>query len=235
MSKPSLRAAPPGIEGGRRVRWPVGVGLALLLPILEWAGGRVLRWSGVPLTAASLWATTLAVNGLFVALLFGAAGRAIRVMWSVPRLKDIGLTLAAVVAGWMVIPLAQWAVPFFLSASASDGSGGVSLVPATGLDMVLLVLASFVGAVGQETVYRGLLWERLESLTRNRWVALIGSSLVFGLIYADGGLSNYLSVGVAWGFVAGSLYLVTRRLSTVVLLNALNMFLTYAVLFRYML
>jgi|GEM_PF-5393859 len=234
MSRAGLGHAPPSAQSPRGSSWPLALGLALLLPFMEWAGLQLLHLSGMPLTTSSLWATTLIVNALFVGLLLALAGRSIQFRWAVPGIKDIGLTLAAFVAGWVVIPMVQLVTAMFVTAGASSGGTGVSLVPTTATDMILLAAASVAAALSQEVTYRGVLWERMASSTGNRWVALVGTSLFFGLVYLSSGVDDYLSVGVAWGLVAGGLYLVTRRLSTVVVLNTLNTFLTYAVLFRYL-
>lgn len=234
MSRVNLDHVPPAAQTARGGLWLAALGLSLLLPVLEWAGLRLLHVSGLPLTTASLWATTLVVNVVFLGLLFKVSGRIVRPKWTLPGLKDLGLTVVAFVAGWVVIPTAKWVVGMMLSTASGSGGTGVSLVPSSAIEMVLLAGASIVTALSQETTYRGLLWERLGTSTGNRWVALVGSSVFFGLIYVSSGLVDYLSVGVAWGLVAGGLYLATRCLSAVVLLNGLNTFLTYAVLFRYL-
>lgn len=232
MTKPGVGQAPPGLEGQKEVTWPIVIGLTLLLPVLEWGDVRLLKASGFPLTTASLWAIKLFVNAIFVAVLMGTAGRAVRAMWSRPNLKDIGLTMGALVAGWVVIPMAQWGASMIVTAGGTGVGTKISLVPLTGLDMMLLASTSVVGAFSQEMIYRGLLWERTEAISGNRWVALVCTSLVFGLVYASAGMVKYLSIGVAWGLVAGALFLLTRRLSALVLLNTLNTFLAYAVLFK---
>lgn len=234
MSRVNVGHVPPAPQSARGGSWPVALGFALLLPALEWAGLRLLRVSGLPMTTSSLWAATVVVNIVFLGVLFKVSGQTVRPMWTMPSIKDLGLTVAAFVAGWMVIPMAQWVVGMALPAAPSGGGAGVSLVPSSAIDMVLLAGASIATALSQEMTYRGLLWERLETSSANRWVALVGSSVFFGLIYLSSGLDDYLSVGVAWGLVAGGLYLATKRLSAVILLNAFNTFLTYAVLFRYL-
>jgi len=120
--------------------------------------------------------------------------------------------VGALVAGWFVIPMVQYAIAPLAAAGTSASEAAPSLVSGTGLEILLLAVASLTGAVTQEIIHRGLLWQRLAEATGHTWVALVGTSLVFGL-----------------GF-----YIITRRLSAVVLLNALNMFLTYAVVFRYL-
>lgn len=232
MSKPNLKVTSPGMGQGV-VSWPVVLGLAILLPILEWGAPRLLRSAGIAMNTASFWAAALVADGLFIVLLIVVAGQKLKQMWSIPGLKDLGITLAAFVAGWMVIPMVQFAVRP-LGITTSSGAQGVSLLPSSGSEMALLALAAVVGALAQELTYRGLLWERLEMSTRNVWIALGFSSFMYGLLFINSGVVSFLSVGVGWGLVAGVLFLLTRRLSAVILLNALNVFLTYAILFRYL-
>ena len=211
--------------------WTATACLVVLLPVLEWGAPRVLRATGMAMSTSTTWGAIAIADLMFIALLPVAPGRVLRQAWTFPTIKDLGLIVGAFVAGWVVIPMVQFlAAP--LAASLGERTGP-SLEPSTGLDVVVLAIASVAGALAQESLYRGIVWSRVKELSGNDWVAAAVSSLLFGTLYAGGAMVGFLSAGVAWGLVAGILYKVTKSLTCVIVLNAMNVFLTYAVLLRY--
>jgi membrane protease YdiL (CAAX protease family) len=75
----------------------------------------------------------------------------------------------------------------------------------------ILVLAglafSLANALIEESVYRGALWAELEAAFAGRWVAPVGSSLVFGLVHWGGVPGGAVGVALAtlYGFALAGL------------------------------
>lgn len=234
MANMKLGAHEPAIPLSAGASWPLVLGLAILLPALEWGAARLLPRLGLSISTGTLWGATIVADLLFITVLLAFAPSVVRRIWVLPGLKDVAMISGAFVAGWVVIPIVQVAAAS-LGGTAQSGGNGPEVVPLSGTEVALVAVAAVSGAIAQETLYRGLVWDRLGASGRNEWVALAGSSLIFGTLYASSGVISFLSAGVAWGLVAGLLFKVTRSMTSVVILNALNVFLTYAVLFRFIL
>lgn len=219
------------VSAGRS--WEMVVLLLVLMPLLEWIGISSSRWTGMIPSAAAAWAGLLVADTLLLALLWGRFKTEFRAKLGSPKLRDVGLLVLAFFTGWMVVPMTQFAAAPLAGLTPLVGGPGTDLVPDGGLDIVLLAAAAAAGGLAQEGLYRGILWDRVTAITGNEWVTVAVSSVLFGSLFWYAGLPTLLSVGVAWGLVASVLYKFTRNLSIVMVLNGLNVFMTYAVLFRY--
>lgn len=206
--------------------------LVVALPVMEWGGGFLVRNIATEVTTELLWASTIAANVVFLMLLLLLARQGIHRAFSLPRCRDWAWIAGALVAGWVAIPIVQ-ALVAPLAISQGTPASGPGLSPSTNAQVMLVAVAAVVTSLAQEALYRGLLWELVVKVLPNDWIAVGVTSLAFGSIYLSNGAVTFLSAGVAWGAIAGLLYMRTRSLSAVVIMNALNLFLTYCVLFRY--
>lgn len=93
--------------------------------------------------------------------------------------------------------------------SSLDGIRGNFLNYAT-LILIMWVIAAF----GEEFVYRGLLVQRLGILLGNTniafWIAVLGSSILFGLAHQYQGASGMISTGIV-GFASGVIYMKSKN------------------------
>ncbi|MCA9186877.1 MAG: CPBP family intramembrane glutamic endopeptidase [Pirellulaceae bacterium] len=84
------------------------------------------------------------------------------------------------------------------------------------LPLTLLALGSvyLISAFAEEVIYRGFLMTRIgEMSARRRWsrpVALVVSSLAFGLIHSDWGFAGMVQAS-CMGVALGTSYLIVRR------------------------
>lgn len=83
------------------------------------------------------------------------------------------------------------------------------------LSYVIFILFMWVvAAFGEEFVYRGLLVQRLGILLGNTnaafWMAVICSSVLFGLAHQYQGVSGMISTGIV-GFVFGAIYMKSKN------------------------
>lgn len=80
--------------------------------------------------------------------------------------------------------------------------------------VIFIVIMWIVAAFGEEIVYRGLLVQRLGVLFGNTnaafWVAVLCSSVLFGLGHEYQGVSGMFSTGIA-GFIFGAIYLKSKN------------------------
>lgn len=213
--------------------WGILLLLLVLLPIFEWVGISWAHWVNVPPSPTAAWAGMLVADSLVLALLWWRFGAELRAKLHNPTLASVGWTVLAFLIGWMVVPMAQFGAAPLAGLTPTVGGPGVSLVPDGQMEIVLLAMAAAAGALVQECLYRGILWDRVTAITGSEWVTVGVSSLLFGSLFWYAGMPTLLSVGVSWGLVAAVLYKFTRNLGLVIALNALNVFFTYALLFKF--
>lgn len=230
VSGTSARKGAAVVTGGS---WGICLVLLVLLPIFEWVGISWANWVNIPPSPTAAWAGMLVADSMVLALLWWRFGTEIRAKLHHPTLVGVGWTVLAFLIGWMVVPMAQFGTAPLAGLTPTVGGPGVSLVPDGQLELVLLAMAATAGALVQECLYRGILWDRVTAIAGNEWVTVGISSLLFGSLFWYAGMPTLLSVGVAWGLVAALLYKFTRNLGLVIALNALNVFFTYALLFKF--
>jgi membrane protease YdiL (CAAX protease family) len=206
--------------------------LILALPALEWLVPIAFASGGISFTSTSAW-LSLAVADLAGLLLLWPMREAIRSLRFSLSWRDLIGLPAALVAGWMVIPTVQ-AVSSSLPRFNVSPFRAISLAPDQPSAWVALILGALLAAVTQELLYRGLVWGEARRLSIAPWVAIVSSAALFALLYLPSGLSTFLSVGLAWGVVASVYYGWSRSITGVVLLNILNLVLTYGILFRFL-
>lgn len=83
------------------------------------------------------------------------------------------------------------------------------------LNYIIFILFMWVvAAFGEEFVYRGLLVQRLGTLFGNTnaafWIAVVCSSVLFGLAHQYQGVSGMISTGIV-GFIFGAIYMKNKN------------------------
>ena len=174
----------------------------------------LLQFAAVPLAGPVAVAVTL----LFMLLLLKRSGIALRDLgFRMPGgwqgcLKLILLTVAAM--GGTVL-LALVIVPAIIP-STGEGSGAFDFLRGdlVALILFLLFVAWGTAAIGEETIFRGFLLPRLESLfgggAAATLAALLTQSILFGLGHAYQGLHGIVLTGLI-GLVMGLVYLAGKR------------------------
>jgi membrane protease YdiL (CAAX protease family) len=97
-------------------------------------------------------------------------------------------------------------------------------------DRDLLLFDLFVGiwlvAISEEFIFRRFLFALLERLGAGRFVVVLASSAMFGLIHITSGLDAAVSA-MLLGLILGTVFYATRRLSLCILLHYIDDFLIF--------
>jgi membrane protease YdiL (CAAX protease family) len=144
----------------------------------------------------------------------------------VPRMRwrffvaCLGLALVALVAQILVGALLP-------GADAAAPSGRVNdFTLSTGLSALVVLLTTPLQAAGEEYLFRGYLLQAFGALSRNRWVAILATALLFAV--AHGGQNFPLFFDrFAFGLMAGWLVVRTGGLEAGIALHILNNFLAF--------
>jgi len=129
--------------------------------------------------------------------------------WKIALRAVVTAVLIAVIANVLVQPFLDRLISRPVNNSRFDDLRG-------NVKVLLLWLAAVwtIVAFGEEMVFRGYLMNRITDLagkTRTGWVlALLGSSLIFGLAHGYQGPAGIISTGEV-GLLFGILYLVSKR------------------------
>lgn len=193
---PGTREAPParGLRGGlwmvvvfvvAEVVW-LGVSVLALLPFA--ADDRLTVWPLVTvLTVPTLLAALTAVAGT---VLVGGGSRQDRirrelaVRWS---WRDMGTGLLIGIGGlFLTVPAAAiWAALVGDDANSAVGEAfaGRQLAPTVGVLVFLVVW--LLAPIGEEVLYRGVLWRALQHWRWNRWVIFAVTTAVFSVAHLE--------------------------------------------------
>jgi hypothetical protein len=102
----------------------------------------------------------------------------------------------------------------------------------TALAAAVILLTTPLQAAGEEYLFRGYLLQAVGSLSRNRWVAIVVTALLFAL--AHGGQNFPLFFDrLAFGLIAGWLVCRTGGLEAGIALHVLNNFLAFGLALSY--
>jgi membrane protease YdiL (CAAX protease family) len=141
----------------------------------------------------------------------------------------------AICLGLSVIALtAQIVVGSLLpSANGAGASGKLNdFTTATALTAVVVLLTTPLQAAGEEYLFRGYLLQAIGSLSRNRWVAIVVTALLFALAH---GTQNFPLIfdRLAFGLIAAWLVTKTGGLEAGIALHVLNNFLAFGLALSY--
>lgn len=101
--------------------------------------------------------------------------------------------------------------------------GGVEINPASNLAMwlVLVTISSPLQAAGEEFLFRGYMMQTIGTLSRNPWVGVVASALVFAFLHGSQNLALFVD-RFGFGMLAGSLVLLTGGLEASIAIHAVN-------------
>lgn len=136
----------------------------------------------------------------------------------------IGISVVALIAQMGVAMLVELLMPGEQDVSVS---GKVNDFTATTALLALIVLLTTpLQAAGEEYVFRGYLMQALGSLWRNKWVALLATSLLFAVAH---GVQNFplFFDRFMFGFIAGWLVIRTGGLEAGIAMHILNNFFAF--------
>jgi membrane protease YdiL (CAAX protease family) len=144
----------------------------------------------------------------------------------VPRLR---WGFLAVCLGLSVVALvAQVVVALFLPESANPAPDATvnDFTAQTVLLALVVLLTTPLQAAGEEYVFRGYLLQAFGALLRNRWLAIIGSALLFGLAHGAQNFPLFFD-RFMFGLVAAWLVVRTGGLEAGIAMHVLNNFLAF--------
>jgi len=93
--------------------------------------------------------------------------------------------------------------------------------------LIVLVLLTPLQAAGEEYAFRGYLTQAFGGLFRSRWVAVVASSLLFGLAHGLGQSLPIFFDRFAFGLVSGALVVLTGGLEAGIAMHVLNNWLAF--------
>jgi hypothetical protein len=144
----------------------------------------------------------------------------------VPRIRWRFFAVCLGLAG--VALLAQVLVGLLLPAGPEDEmSGTVNDFTVRAAATALVVLATTpLQAAGEEYLFRGYLLQAFGSLSRNRWVAILATALLFAIAHGSQNFPLFFD-RFAFGVIAGWLVTRTGGLEAGIALHILNNFLAF--------
>ena len=185
-----------------------------------WLSSSPVQWAVIiAFTAMTIWKDNIAyfLGIAFVLLLlwarrwdWGFIGLAKPTSWGKVWLQAISLSvLLLVVVDIIFTPMVEVMSGEPIDVSALDGIRG------NFLSYVIFILFIWVvAAFGEEFVYRGLLVRRLGFLLGDNrsglWMAVIFSSILFGIAHRYQGISGMISTGTV-GFVMGVIFIKSKN------------------------
>jgi membrane protease YdiL (CAAX protease family) len=192
----------------------VGVPLAQnaghgLVTLIEGRSG--VAPAGTPLEFIS-WASWLWVSAIVVIALAALERRAIggRLLEMRASLGPVLVAMLALCALWYAWKLIVWLMP--------DAGGVFWRIGSTGAFPAVVVLAVSAG-VSEELVFRGFLLTRLRELTGNATLALLTTSVAFGLLHTYQSVPSALHATL-FGLVLGLVTLGSQNLFPAILAHA---------------
>ena len=186
----------------------------------QWLSSSPVQWSVIiAFTALTILQDNIAyfLGIAFVVLLlwarrweWGYIGLTKPASWRKVWLQAVVLSaLLLVVVDMMFTPLVEVISGEQIDVSSLDGIRGNFLSYA-----IFILFMWVVAAFGEEFVYRGLLVRRLGFLLGDNktglWIAVIISSVLFGLAHRYQGVSGMISTGTV-GFIFGAIFINSRN------------------------
>jgi membrane protease YdiL (CAAX protease family) len=150
----------------------------------------------------------------------------------VPRMRWKFFTICL---GLSVVALTAQILVGALLPSGSEGDLGGKLndfTTSTALAAVVVLLTTPLQAAGEEYLFRGYLLQAVGSLSRNRWVAIVVTALLFALAHGAQNFPLFFD-RLAFGLIAAWLVTRTGGLEAGIALHVLNNFLAFGLALSY--
>ena len=177
--------------------------VGVLLPLVCFRSHRALvRGMALPPRGRTHRSTLISL-GVLTALALWVAWRVGMTLFPVPRL-DLGLAgvAAAGVAGLVVAGVVRWKMR-----SAQARAWLVAILPRTPRDFLMWLALCVAAGVGEEIVYRGVLFGTLEYWTGSWGVAAVLAAAAFGLAHL---VQGWAAAGVTFAMALLAQWLVLR-------------------------
>ena len=115
-----------------------------------------------------------------------------------PTLRDWRDDLAIAAAFWIasVIILAAIGILFKLAHLSTPQKALTQLAPQNGLELLLWVILSISAGICEELTFRGYLLQQFSRASRNLWIGVLASSLLFGVAHGYEGASGMIAISV---------------------------------------
>jgi membrane protease YdiL (CAAX protease family) len=152
-----------------------------------------------------------------------------RPRWLASVVPRIRWRFLAVCLGLSVVALfAQLVVSLFLPASVNpdEGTAVNDFTVQTALLALVVLLTTPLQAAGEEYVFRGYLLQAFGALLRNRWPAIVGSAMLFGLAHGAQNFPLFFD-RFMFGLVCAWLVIRTGGLEAGIAMHVLNNFLAF--------
>ncbi len=135
-------------------------------------------------------------------------------------LFDIALAFFVWFGALLVIAMAAFAMG--MSGSIDDARKQIGfLAPQSGLEVVLWICLSATAGFCEEVLFRGYLQKQFSRLLRNRWIALVIVSILFGLGHGYEGAQRMLLIAML-GLAFGLLSLLRKSLRPAMMAHTLQ-------------
>ena len=189
-AEPQPLALPP-VEGPKVIPYWHTAALVLVLGALSL--GNVKSGHGAHSGASHMriYLVTIAYEWLFTAYVWWGVRRSGGTMreliggrWQ--RVEDFLLDIAISCGAWIGSLLVLAVVALGLGMGHSDNLADAQkqigfLAPQTGFEVFLWICLSATAGFCEEVLFRGYLQRQFTRLLRNRWIALVAASIIFGL------------------------------------------------------
>jgi uncharacterized protein len=182
------------------VRVAIRVGVYIVLSILSLSlFGWGLSWSGYLVDAVgTVLLAALLANWLLLRIFEGRSLPDAGLWWNAASSNNLLLGLAGGVGAATAVLLPPLAVRAAHMVPAADGPGSVG-------SLIFLLILLVAGAVGEELLFRGYLFQVLLGAA-GTWAAILPVSVAFALVHRDNpsassfGLVNTAAFGVLFGY-----------------------------------
>ncbi|MGA3127053.1 MAG: CPBP family intramembrane glutamic endopeptidase [Candidatus Korobacteraceae bacterium] len=141
-------------------------------------------------------------------------------------IEDFLLDIAIAVGTWfgalLVIAVAALAMGMDHSGSIDDARRQIGfLAPQSGLEVILWICLSATAGFCEEVLFRGYLQKQFSRLLRNRWVALLVVSILFGLGHGYEGTQRMLLIALL-GLSFGVMSMLRKSLRPAIMAHTLQ-------------
>jgi len=207
--------APLPVENAHDIPyWHTAV-LVLVLGVLSVGNAKSAHGTLSAHSLLRIYLATIAYEWLFTAYIWWGVRRAGGTMreliggrWQ--RVEDFLLDVAVAVGAWicalLVIALAAVAMGMDHSGNLDEARKQIGfLAPQSSLEVFLWICLSATAGFCEEVLFRGYLQKQFTRLLRNRWIALVAVSILFGLGHGYEGAQRMVLIamlGLSFGVLS---------------------------------
>jgi membrane protease YdiL (CAAX protease family) len=223
--------APPTVETPKVIPYWHTVALLLVLGALSLGNVKSGHGSHSGASHIRIYLVTIGYEWLFTAYVWWGVRRSGGTMreliggrWQ--RVEDFLLDIAISCGAWIGTLLVLAVVALSLGMGQSNNLADAQkqigfLAPQTALEVFLWICLSATAGFCEEVLFRGYLQRQFTRLLRNRWIALVAASILFGLGHGYEGSQRMVLIAML-GFSFGVLSLLRKSLRPAMMAHTLQ-------------